>query len=271
MLYFLFIALFAALTLGLASTVHAYMETPASGYDPTGTSVGFKTDHPELERQPVVGADMSFVSRYVWRGLAQNSSPAFQPKAWASKWGFTPFVWANMNLGDEPNRGKFNEVDFSLSYEKSFGGFTIKPGFVYYAFPNVDIRSTGEAYLALAYKWKGLEVSSTSYFDVREVQGGYYGSMSLAYSCQLKETYLFQAALTQGFANAKWNKYYAGVEKSTVDNLTIDLSVAVKPKSWFYVRPFFQMNFLTDNGLRKSPTVKSGNLYVVGGAVGLTY
>jgi hypothetical protein len=74
------------------------------------------------EEAPSGGADVAFMSQYVWRGYAlSDSSIVIQPSISAGYKGFGLNLWGNLDT-DYYDMGKdFNETDLTLSYDKSYG------------------------------------------------------------------------------------------------------------------------------------------------------
>jgi hypothetical protein len=82
-----------------------------------------------------LGADL--VSRYVWRGTDFGNSPAIQPWASYSNWGFTLGAWGSYST----NSNSMQEADFFLSYDiKEVVTLTVTD----YFFPNG--KSSGNKY-----------------------------------------------------------------------------------------------------------------------------
>src|SRR5262245_19688499 len=60
------------------------------------------------------GFETDFNSRYVWRGIALSQGPVEQTTAWVSISGFTFYTWGNMAFKNGPQRGGFNQGEFSV-------------------------------------------------------------------------------------------------------------------------------------------------------------
>ncbi|MCP4230455.1 MAG: hypothetical protein GY771_09965, partial [bacterium] len=79
------------------------------------------------------GVEADFVSDYIWRGMKFSKGFVCQPYAYVSALGITPAVWANVQLQDELN--SLDEIDFLISYNRSFCDLYVEAGYVYYYLP----------------------------------------------------------------------------------------------------------------------------------------
>ncbi len=99
------------------------------------------------EEAPSGGADIAFMTQYVWRGYAlSDSSIVIQPSISAGYKGFGLNLWGNLDT-DYYDMGKdFNETDLTLSYDKSFGMVGLGVGYIYYGLEGDDSQ---ELYVSL--------------------------------------------------------------------------------------------------------------------------
>jgi hypothetical protein len=91
------------------------------------------------EEAPSGGADVAIMSQYVWRGYSlSDSSLVVQPSISAGYKGFGLNLWGNLDT-DYYDTGKdFNEIDLTLSYDKSFGMVGLGLGYIYYGLEGED-------------------------------------------------------------------------------------------------------------------------------------
>ncbi|HEU4525137.1 MAG TPA: TorF family putative porin [Gemmatimonadales bacterium] len=159
--------------------------------------------------QATVGADLSMLSGYVWRGISVTNRPVGQPNAYvafpAGATSVTAGGWANVDLGqyddsDEFSQSggvsSFNLAEFDPWAEVSVpaGKATLTGGVVGYLFPN-DVGATEALNTWEVYGKVGLAVPLSPklavYYDVDKVSGAYLegsvahslplGSVSLAF------------------------------------------------------------------------------------------
>ena len=102
------------------------------------------------------GVDLDLVSEYNWRGTILNPDPSIQPGIWASIYGFTASIWAQIateaQVIDDVEQESFEEIDLTLAYEHSFGNFQLGAGYIRYEYPGFeDVDGTNELYVSLGY------------------------------------------------------------------------------------------------------------------------
>lgn len=168
------------------------------------------------------GAEAGIYSKYVWRGLEANSKGVFQPEAWVSLYGFTAGVWANLELTDTlGHRGKFTEVDYSLSYTRDFDFLTATLIYLYYDYPNTDEAKTQEAGLVLE-AGEDLLAALEVYYDFDQAEGVYL-KPALGYRIEAGEL-LLTPSVGLGWGSARYNEYYFGEKKNSPVDLEIKLT-----------------------------------------------
>ncbi|MBF0107125.1 MAG: hypothetical protein HQM16_17585 [Deltaproteobacteria bacterium] len=225
---------------------------------------------PEKTRPLSLTAEFDFNSRYLWRGVYYSQGAAWQPSVFISKWGLSAGVWTTMNLTNELYRGRFSEIDPTLSYERTFfDKLTIKPSFAWYFYPNTGVPSTGELTLDCSYALGDFYIAALQAVDIRQYKGGYFGSLGAGYTKDLSDTFSFDGFISTAFATAKWNNGYYGVSTGGSDYVSAAVSLTARPWSWFYVKPHLQYVILTTKALRDSQA--DPNPFVVGVAIGAEY
>ena len=92
--------------------------------------------------------DLSYVTKYVWRGIPVTSESVFQPSfTVAHSSGTSANVWANMDVTDVNGlSGEVNEIDYTLDYSWEDGFASLSAGFIRYTFPNTPFTATSEVY-----------------------------------------------------------------------------------------------------------------------------
>jgi hypothetical protein len=120
------------LATGIWASVAAAIDTAAA-----------PAETPKSDDRAVTGSvGASVLNKYVFRGYAlSKDSVVLCPSATVSYAGFSVGFWGNIDTNetatqsfvpDSPGQGSFNEADLTLSYSKSFGIFTVTPGYTYY-------------------------------------------------------------------------------------------------------------------------------------------
>ena len=150
---------------------------PASGADESSASYSF-------------AADAAVVSKYVWRGQRLTNDWSLQPEATVGIGKFRFNVWGNLDLtavneGDAlfiaenpaapPGnhvglRGRFSEVDYTVSFTFDLGPADFDVGAILYTFPDrsASLPTTTEIYGEIAFSGAPLSPSAVLYVDIDE-------------------------------------------------------------------------------------------------------
>ena len=203
------------------------------------------------------GAELDVNSKYVWRSLAWSEGAVLQPSVWVGTGGFTFSIWSNFVLNSgEDFSGKFNEVDYRMSYDIEAGSFTISPAFNVYTYPNQDSDfspMTGELEIAVAYAIGSFSLETSHFFDVWNNAGGYVGDVGLAYETDAAEGLTLAAAVRLAFGNAKFHQYYVmeGLSGGLL-GLVLEAGLTYTHASGLYIRPHLEYNNILDKNVREA-------------------
>ena len=92
------------------------------------------------EEAPSAEAAVGFYSKYVWRGFElSDDSIVIQPSLSVAYKGFGANLWANLDTdlyGADTH--KWNETDYTLSYDGAYEKFGYGVGWIYYALDGTD-------------------------------------------------------------------------------------------------------------------------------------
>jgi hypothetical protein len=145
------------------------------------------------EAQVVLGADITFATRSVWRGLVRASDPVLQPSAYAALRvgsGFlTAGAWADYEFGNtEPGdhsfagvgRSGFGAVEGWVEYAARHAVFDWRAGYVHSRFRNdervagipADLE-TGEVYAGVRSRFLPVALALTAWQDIDALKGTY--------------------------------------------------------------------------------------------------
>lgn len=129
----------------------------------------------EEEEGITVSADVALMSQYIWRGYElSKDSLVIQPSATVGYKGFSLNLWGNLDTdvyaGPYEGKSKWNETDFTVAYEHSFGPVGLGLGYIYYAVASFE--DTQEFYLSVGGDVI-LAPTLTVYRDVGELNGWY--------------------------------------------------------------------------------------------------
>lgn len=205
---------------------------------------------PALALGPVdINADLTLNSKYVWRGMTATDDAVLQPGFSANLLGFGVGFWGNMDLSDyNDTEWKFNEIDYTLTYELNFPLVSFGAGLIYYDFPNTDADGTTELYLSASASVL-LSPSLTVYQDIDNIKGAYWEA-SVGHGVPLSPMADLNLGATLGLGSKGYLAGYFGVIPSVDDpgeftdftgasmsDLTLRASVPYKAVPFFTVTP----------------------------------
>lgn len=240
---------------------------PAAAQDLVPVYSGGNGDNaiPKKSTNLSLGFEMDFASQYVWRGIALSQGPVLQPSLWLTVGGASFSVWGNYVLDDEPNQGQLNEVDFTLSYGRSFRRFFFNALLYFYLFPHQDVPATGEGSLVLGVSWGPIKLFTNQNSDFIANPGGYFGYFGISYEKALHPKFTMKTTAEFGWANAAFNQSNFKISKFALNLVDWELEFQWLVKSPLYLRPYMEVDVLIDSELRASvsqPTIVSGGLGV---------
>ena len=150
------------------------------------------------EETPSGDASVAFLSKYVWRGYElSDDSIVIQPSLSASYKGFGANLWANLDTDFVPvETHKWNETDFTLSYDGAYEKLGYGVGWIYYALDGTD--DTQEWYGTLSYDVITAP-SLTLYYDTDSFAGAWYANLSFGHSFMIGEKYSLDLGLSFGY------------------------------------------------------------------------
>jgi hypothetical protein len=227
-----------------------------------------------VEKDWSVELTLDYYSKYVWRGQNLTDDPVFEPGLAASWKGLSVGVWGNMDLTDvNGNNDEFNEVDYTVGYERSFGPVTLGLGGIYYDFPNTDFASTTEVYASLGYDCPA-SPTLTVYRDVDEVDGWY---VTLALGHTFEEVAAFSETVTLGvdigaevsWGDANYNDGYFGLDDGGFNALTLSAGLPLSIGEHVSVTPSVNWSQLLDSDIRDA--VSDDDNFWAGVSVGFSF
>lgn len=198
--------------------------------------------------------DATYVSKYVWRGIVQTESGAFQPSVTVShKSGLAANFWASHDL----DAGEIREHDYTLSYTWSTGPAEMGVGYIYYAFPNTTAPSTSEIYLSAAFDGK-FSPALTLNYDIDEADG-FYLALSSGYDIPLGRPDSGLTCLNLsgrvGFGSSGYNDYwFFGANKSAVTDVFVSAALPLQAGKTWTITPSLNYTAVLDGGLRNALT-----------------
>lgn len=200
-----------------------------------------------------VDFDLTYNSKYVWRGLTATDGSVLQPSFSLAYKGFSAGVWGNVDLSDvNGEQGNFTEVDLWAEYAHSFGMFTPAVGVIYYHFPPDDSANTTEIYLSLGFDVI-LSPTLVIYYDVDQIQGLYI-SLGISHSFDLYQKGEMSVALdlgaTAGWGSEDYNAGYWGVNKSGFNDVLLSVGLPITVMESLTITPMINYSAVVDTELR---------------------
>jgi len=199
------------------------------------------------------GAEMDFMSDYVWRGLLLDDGPVWQPSAWISAFGFTFTAWGNVVMTSASEGAGQKSGGLTLTYDCDWEKLKIEAALDAYTgrqSSDFEARNTMEASLKLSFPAGPLRIFTTHAFDVLAYRGSYFGEAGLEYERQVTKSAEFTISVRSGWASAKFNDVYIGVDKSAFNFVGIEGSLTYYLGRRMYFRPHIEFSSITDRRLR---------------------
>lgn len=150
------------------------------------------------EDAPSADASAAFLSQYIWRGYElSKDSIVIQPSLSVAYKGFGANLWANLDTdlyGTDTH--KWNETDYTLSYDGAYDKLGYGVGWIYYALDGTD--DTQEWYATLSYDVITAP-SLTVYYDTDSFAGAWYANLAFGHSFMIGEKYSLDLGLSFGY------------------------------------------------------------------------
>ncbi len=214
-----------------------------------------------------VDAEVSGVSKYIWRGMEVNEDFVIQPSITASVGPVSFNVWGNMDTtdygeeagyGDES--GEFTEIDLTFDYSYSYKIVTLNLGIINYTFPNSVGESTYEGYLSIGLN-TFLSPTLSLYYDFDEING-FYGNFGISHSFNFSKIVSLDLSTSIGYGDSDFNKGYFGENSSGFVDFNLGTSLNIKVNKYITITPFINYSSIIDDDLRaKDAYEDNDNLY----------
>ena len=200
--------------------------------------------------------EMTFSSRYVWRGINLVDDPVFQPSISATHRGFTLSIWGNMEMTNSNDEvGEFTEIDYVFDYTWSWNELSLSAGAIHYQFPNVGPPTTTEVYGGV-----GLDVllspTLTVYQDVDQADGT-YAALSLGHTFEgawaISDGIRMSVDLSSsiGYGSSNFTDFYYGSESVAFTDALISVGLPIAIVERWTITPSVSYSSLLDGGVRR--------------------
>ena len=185
------------------------------------------------EEAPSAEASVAFLSKYVWRGFElSDDSVVIQPSLTASYKGFSANLWANLDTelyGTDSH--KWNETDFTLSYDGAYEKLGYGLGWIYYALDGTD--DTQEFYGTISYDVL-LAPTFTIYYDTDSFAGAWYANLGFSHTFMIAEKYGLDLGLSFGYLddNDGYSEFHNGLLSAAM-SFPINKYLAITPEIYW--------------------------------------
>lgn len=194
------------------------------------------------EMKLTFSADVTPVSKYIWRGQRLTDGWSLQPSGTLGIGGFSFNFWGNVDLvavneGDalpiqeNPEappgnhkglQGKFSEIDYTLSYDKSLGNVSLGLGTIFYTYPDrsASLATTAEVYGTVGFSNVLLSPTFSLFVDVDESRKA--GSTGVYFAVSGSHLFLMdhskfkglELSSSLGIVNSGNGNFYYGISKA---------------------------------------------------------
>lgn len=223
------------------------------------------------EDKPSASADVGVFSQYIWRGWElSKDSVVIQPSAIATYKGFGINVWGNWDTHQYGlKKSNWNETDFTVSYERSFGPVNLGGGYIFYSLDSADDQQ--EFYLSIG---GDIILAPTFgvYKDITKVDSWYF-NLGISHSFELSEGISLDLAASAGYykINSRYVVTAEGNEKlgenySAFHDGVVSASLNIPFAKYFTCTPMLAYSFPLSNDAKNllkadSLSNKAGHLF----------
>lgn len=208
-----------------------------------------------------VTVDLTYSSKYIWRGLNFNDDPVIWPSVTGSWKGLSLIVWASIETSDynsypdnDKPSGDITEIDYTLDYSFAIEKFSFSVGLALYEYPTTGLNNTIELYAVAGYDTL-LSPKILVYQDLDEAKGTWI-SLAASHSFDL---YTFDNGMNVslglsasiGYGTAKDNEYYFGLKESALTDFTLHATLPFQISDNWALTVAFHYSTLLDSDHRK--------------------
>lgn len=175
-------------------------------------------------------AELPIVSSFFSRGRLLDQYPVTQPSVTILKdFEFGTIllnVFQNYDVRDKSFNQRLNETDITVGYTKTIDNITIGAGIIDYIYTCQPIINDYEAYFSISFNFPEeftLNPTFTTYYDLI-MENSDYSMVSINHPFAYND-FTLTPDLSIGTATAQYNKYYFGVDKNRVNDVSTGLTL----------------------------------------------
>ena len=199
------------------------------------------------------GLETAFRSGHSDRGFLISDRAVFQPDGWVSLRGTELSLWSNFAIADATDGTRPEIVEAELTHTFKWKSLSIGPSGRTYFFQDHVSRSSGrsvEAWLYVSNRLGPFTLFTNHSVDLLDYRGGYFGEAGIEAEGKLFPGLAIGGSLGGGWANRRFNEYWAGVAKSAFDRVMAETWVTLYLAPHFYVGPHVEFSSIVDRDVR---------------------
>ncbi len=177
-----------------------------------------------------------------------------QPSAWISAFGFTFTAWGNVPMTGASEGAGLQSGGLILTYDRDWEKLKIEAALDTYTGPqslDIESRNTMEGSLKLSYPVGRYAYSPPTPLTFWLIGAHTLARPDLEYERQVKKNTEFTVTVRSGWASAKFNDVYIGVNKSAFNYIGVEGSLTYYLGRRMYIRPHIEFSSITDRRLRE--------------------
>ncbi|MBP7775616.1 MAG: hypothetical protein KA371_00630 [Acidobacteria bacterium] len=226
----------------------------------------------DVEPTVELGVDLAFNSRYLFRGMVYSDGPVTQVTAWASTDKLYLYTWSNLALPAAAGAQPLDEIDVGAAYRFKRGAVTVVPAVDLYLYrlsreerAEGSASHTAEASATVAYAAGGAAVFLRHVVDTDSYAGAYFGTLGVRYDRALTSKTGLGAAVSVGWASARYHRAYLERAKPGVSLVAARASATRQLGGGLYLTSHVELTTVPDARLRAyvaRPTVIASGLTI---------
>jgi hypothetical protein len=199
-----------------------------------------------------VTAEADLSSRYIWRGLAFSPGAVIQPSVALAAGDVGLTLWFNCDLAPPDRTPAWNETDFTVSYSRSWGAWTLGATAQAYLYPSsLDQPDTAELVLEAGWESGEFELLLRQTVDVVAYPGAYYGELVPSWTRDLGAGFEFTATATLAWATEDFTAAYAGMAAGGFHLVGAEAALRWSLTPQWVLRPHAAVSHLLMDPLRR--------------------
>ena len=187
------------------------------------------TATPANAQEAEISFDSPFLNQYNWRGINVVNGAVWQPSLDVAygEWSFN--FWTNYELtgvSAYTGKGRFTELDSTVTYSGVSGEADWGLGFIHYQFPSVGAAATSELFGTYSKPMGEGSMSLAAYFDVDQAHGWYLNvaydqDLGVVTSGESSQEVSFSWGTALGFGDKSHNLFYYGNSEANFADFSV--------------------------------------------------